>query len=253
MDTDTRRPETTNTELVTLDQDAGIAYVTLNRPQAQNLITHAMMNRLCEALEASSSADVLVLRSSSDDFTLGRDQSERPSGISARDNLGLILEANRLLSEFEGVSVACVRGRALGFGSGIALHCDIVVAADTAVFGFDEILHGFPPLVVMTYLGDYLPRKAATDLLLTGRRVAAMEAQTLGMVSRVVADAQLDSAVASLAKQLSGLDAAALRKGKRFLKDVEGVSPQDRPAYGLQELLNWREQAPAVYRKGSQD
>jgi enoyl-CoA hydratase/carnithine racemase len=115
------------------------------------------------------------------------------------------------------------------------------VAADTAVFGFDEIRHGFPPLVVMTYIGNYLTRKAATDLLLTGRRVAAVEAQALGMASRVVADAQLDAATDSLAKQLSELDAAALRKGKRFLADVEAVPAQDRPAYGLQELLGFRE------------
>jgi enoyl-CoA hydratase/carnithine racemase len=231
----------TDADLVTLDQRGGVSHVTLNRAHAHNLITHAMMKQLCEAFEAARSADVLVVRSSAEDFTLGRDQTERPAGLSARDNLGLILEANRLLTEFEGVSVASVRGRALGFGSGLAVQCDIVVAADTAVFGFDEIRHGFPPLVVMTYIGNYLTRKAATDLLLSGRRVAAVEAQALGMASRVVADAQLDAATDSLAKQLSELDAAALRKGKRFLADVEAVPAQDRPAYGLQELLGFRE------------
>ncbi|HZD65476.1 MAG TPA: enoyl-CoA hydratase/isomerase family protein, partial [Acidimicrobiales bacterium] len=132
------------------------------------------------------------------------------------------------------------RGRALGFGSGLVLHCDLAVAGDTAVFGFNEIAHGFPPLIVESYLARYVGEKAALDLVLTGRPVPAWEARSLGMIARVVPDDQLDAAGAALVERLAGLDQRALRAAKSFLRDVVDVPAEERPTYGLEELLRWR-------------
>ncbi|MBO0826773.1 MAG: enoyl-CoA hydratase/isomerase family protein [Streptosporangiales bacterium] len=227
-------------------RDGTVAYVTLDRPEHSNLVTYAMMTQLVDALTDAASASVIVLAANGQDFTLGRDQSERPTGVSPAEALGRINQVNALLHEFAGVSVALVRGRAVGFGSGVAVNCDITVAATSAVFGFDEIAHGFPPLVVEAYLADYVPRKAALDLVLTGRRVGAEEALALGMVSRVVPDEQLEAAGAELVAGLVAADDRALQRAKSFLAEIGGVPPAERPAYGVTELVAWRAAGESV-------
>lgn len=227
--------------LVLSRQEERVAHVVLDRPEAANLVTYAMMTQLVAALAEAKECDVLVVSANGPDFTLGRDQSERREGVSLQDGLRLILEVNELLRGFDGVSVALVRGRALGFGSGLAMQCDITVASETAVFGFDEMTHGFPPLIVETYLGGYVPRKAALDLVLTGRQVTAAEASAFGMVSRVVPDDELDSVGTALVDQLRSAKPAALRRAKSFLPEIESVPVAERPSYGLSELASWRE------------
>jgi enoyl-CoA hydratase/carnithine racemase len=199
------------------------------------------MLELIDALrEASGTADVLVLSGEGDDFCLGRDQTERPAGVSPQENLSLILDANRAVREFAGISLALVQGRALGFGSGLAMQCDLVIAAETAVFAFDEITQGFPPLLVQSYLLDYVPRRAAMDLVLTGRHVPAAEARDIGMVGRVVPAGELTAAGAALVEELCGLDPAALRRGKDFFAEVVTVPPDERGTYALSTLVQWR-------------
>ena len=227
-------------QLIKSERDGGVVQVTFDRPAARNLVTYEMMGQLIEALRAAKSADVLVIRASGEDFTLGRDQSERPAGVTPAASLERITEVNGLLSALEGVSVAVVRGRALGFGSGLAVQCDITLASDTAVFGFDEIRHGFPPLVVESYLTRYVPRKAALDLVLTGRRIPASEAHALGLVSRVVPDSDLDAAGGALVAGLCAANPSALRRAKGFLAEIDGVPEAERGPYGVRELVSWR-------------
>jgi enoyl-CoA hydratase/carnithine racemase len=231
----------TQTEGVTLAVEGRVATVTIDRPETGNRITRAMMLALSDRLlAAADSADVLVIRASGEDFCLGRDQAERPAGTTPEDNLWLILQANAALDEFPGVSVTVVQGRAHGFGAGLVLHSDIAVAADTAVLRFDEIAHGFPPLIVMSYLADYVPHKHGLDLVLTGRAVPALEAREIGMVSRVVSAGQLDATVDALVASLSEADARALRRAKRFFGELDEVPAAERPRYGLEQLVRWR-------------
>lgn len=230
----------TEESLVAYRRDGAVAYVTLDRAEHANKVTHAMMTQLVDALTDAASASVIVLAADGPDFSLGRDQSERPAGITQADALGLITRVNGLLHGFAGVSVALVRGRALGFGSGVAVNCDITVATESATFGFDEINHGFPPLVVEAYLADYVPRKAALDLVLTGRRVGAEEARALGIVSRVVPDDGLDAAGAEIVAGLVAADDRALQRAKSFLAEIAEVPPAERNAYGVDELVAWR-------------
>ena len=159
------------------------------------------------------------------DLTVGRAKHERVPGVTRTENLSLILRANEALASFPGVSVAVVRGRALGFGTGLALHSDLALAADTAVLGFDELAHGLPPLVVLTYLYRHVTPKVADDLVLTGRRVGAPEALTLGLVSRVVAEADLDDVVARTVAELAGRDPSALRLLKEFGRAHKNTAP----------------------------
>jgi enoyl-CoA hydratase/carnithine racemase len=234
-------PAVAQTDGVTLSVDGRVATVTIDRPETGNRITRAMMLALSDhLLAAADSADVLVLRASGEDFCLGRDQAERPAGTTPEDNLWLILQANAALDEFPGVSVTVVQGRAHGFGAGMVLHSDIALAADTAVLRFDEIAHGFPPLIVVSYLADYVAHKPALDLVLTGRAVPALEARELGMVSRVVPAGELDATADALVASLAAADQRALRRAKRFFGELHDVPVPERPRYGLDALVRWR-------------
>jgi cyclohexa-1,5-dienecarbonyl-CoA hydratase len=122
------------------------------------------------------------------------------------------------------VTIARVHGVCLGGGCELATFCDFVLAAESAKFGQPEIKLGcFPPLALVTFPALAGPR-AALDLILTGRTISAREAQQLGLVSRVVPDAEIDAAVASLLAELRSLSAAVLRMTRRALWQRAGLN-----------------------------
>jgi len=236
----------TNPDPVTLTVTGATARLTLNRPGQGNAIDYATMRAFIAALEEAhvSGAVVLLIAGAGADLTVGRDKGETVPGVSRQDNLRLILRANDLLESFPGISVTAVRGRALGFGAGLALHSDLALAADTAVLGFDELAAGLPPLVVLTYLYRHVHRKTADDLVLTGRRLAAAEARALGLVSRVVPEAGLDTAVARTVDELAGRDPSALRLLKEFAREATSAAPRPPHEFGehaVERLVRWIE------------
>jgi enoyl-CoA hydratase/carnithine racemase len=223
----------------------GIARVTLNRPAEGNLINYATMQAFIAALQAAhdSGASVLLVSGNGAHLTPGRDKKERVPGVTRADNLRLILRANELLTGFPGISVVAVQGEALGFGSGLAVQADLTIAADTAVLGFDELAAGLPPLVVLTYLYRLVSPKAADDLVLTARRLPAAEALSLGLVSRVVAEADLGVTVERTVAELAARDASALRLLKEFSTEAKrpGASRPDFGEHAVQRLVAWIE------------
>ncbi|MBK1787479.1 enoyl-CoA hydratase/isomerase family protein [Prauserella cavernicola] len=207
--------------------DEHLARLRIHNPRNGNRFTAAMMDGLADALRRVESANVavLVLESSGPDFTLGRDQRERVPGLSRRDNLRKILVANELLSTSPAVTISAISGHALGFGTGLALHTDLTVVEDDAVFGFDEIEHGLAPLVVVAYLSRFVPAKIARELVLTGRRVGATEAAALGIVNRVVPKGTLADATQALLDQLGEHDPGVLRLIKDFHTEIRDEPP----------------------------
>ncbi|GAA3848754.1 enoyl-CoA hydratase/isomerase family protein [Streptomyces sedi] len=231
---------------VTLTVTEPLARLTLDRPAHGNALSYAAMLALIEALERAHAADppVLLLTGAGQDLTVGREKAERVPGVSRQENLRLILRANELLRTFPGITVAAVRGRALGFGTGLALHSDLAIAADTAVLGFDELAAGLPPLVVLTYLYRHVHPKAADELVLTGRRLGAAEALNLGLLSRVVAEADLDAVVERTVAELGARSPSALRLLKEFAGRAKSHRPPDPEEFGehaVARLVEWIE------------
>jgi enoyl-CoA hydratase/carnithine racemase len=220
--------------LVQTRLDGRIAHITLDRAEHHNAIDTPMMQALGDALEGlRGNADFVVLRGAGADFSIGRDQHEKIPGQTRRQSLGLAIRVNTLVAGFDGITIAAVRGRAYGFSTGMAMQCDYTIAADTATFGFDEIKHGFPPTIVMTYLSTFLSKKQTLDVLLSGRYVNAPEALGMGMLTRVVADDELDRYVDGLLENLQGRKLAALKRIKSYLVEIERVEPALRPEYAL--------------------
>jgi enoyl-CoA hydratase/carnithine racemase len=227
-------------QLVTLAVDGRVARLALDRGEFGNLITSNMMRQFADALTTAgtSGADILVISSTSADFSLGRDQHEvLPAGVTRADNTKLIVVANDALAEFPGVTISSVRGRAVGFGCGVAVQSDFTVVADTAVLGFDEIRHGLSPGFVMGYLESFVGRKRAVDLITTGRLVPALEAERIGMVSRVVGDDDLEAATDALVATLTATTPELLLRNKRYLHDIRDIHPDQRMNHALDRML----------------
>lgn len=192
----------------------GVARVTIDRPERRNALDGAVLVGLREALAAvrdDGAVRAVVLTGAGDvAFCAGADLAA----------LGHPGELEPLADVFEDLwslgkpSVARVRGYALAGGLGLALACDLVVAADDAVFGTPEIDLGLWPFMVTVPLLRAVAPKRALELMLTGRRVGAVEAERIGLVTRVVPVAELDAAVDELAAALAAKPPGAVRAGR---------------------------------------
>ncbi|MGI8794183.1 MAG: enoyl-CoA hydratase/isomerase family protein, partial [Acidimicrobiales bacterium] len=209
----------------------GIARLTVNRPERRNAlswsVTKELRARVAEA-KADDDVRVLVLTGAGDRaFCAGADL-----GTMADDTAFLDLHDDRgelagLFQDLWGLgkpTVARVRGYAPAGGVGLALSCDFVVAADDATFGTPEINVGLWPYMITVPLVRSMPPKRALELMLTGRRVDAAEADRIGFVTRVVPVAELDSAVDELASTLASKSPAVMRLGRDSFYEVWGKS-----------------------------
>jgi enoyl-CoA hydratase/carnithine racemase len=206
---------------VRLEVSDGVATVTLERPEALNAISTGLAVALAAAVEplaTDPAVRAVVLAGAGDRaFSVGADLKER-AGF---DDHGWFVQREAFRRGFAAVrrcplpTVAAVFGYALGGGAELALACDLVVAADDATFGLPEVRLGLVPAGGGTQLlVRRVGRSAAKDLVLTGRRVDAVEALRLGLADRVVPRAELPAAARGLAAEIAGNAPTAVRLAK---------------------------------------
>jgi enoyl-CoA hydratase/carnithine racemase len=211
-----------------------IATITIDRPERRNALTWAVVVELSEAFTVAKDdpeVRVVVLTGAGEQaFCAGADLAgvlgdgtflERHD---ARGELGRLLATMWALGK---PTVARVRGHALAGGFGLALACDLVVAADDAVFGTPEIDVGMWPMMITVAMQRSMPPKVALELQMTGRRVDAHEGARLGFVNKVVTVEQLDAAVAELAGTLASKSPAIMRLGRDAFYRVLGRNVDD--------------------------
>jgi methylglutaconyl-CoA hydratase len=220
--------------------------ITLNRPQRRNALTSAMIHELTLALRAAedSPCGIVVLRGEGEHFCSGLDLSElramsgRTLEQHQRDSMN-IAELFRTLYSLSLPCIAAVRGFALAGGMGLATLCDFTLAGDDARFGYTEVKIGFVPAIVSSFLLLQLGEKQARDLLLTGRIIDATEAHTLGLTTKVVRAAELDTAVTELSATLLANSPSSMRATKHLLyrQEIERLSRNLRAAVSINAEL----------------
>lgn len=226
---------------VSLTIENRVARLVLARPAAGNAFTTEMLTQFLAAVtRAGSEADILVISSSGEDFSLGRDRQEPKSGAPF-DAFKLIAGVNTGLAGYPGVAVALVRGRAFGFALGMILRSDIAIAAEDARFALDEVRLGIPPMFIMAEILEHLAPKSAADIVLSSREFSAAEAKEMGLVSRVVAADRLQAAGDELVRDLRSRDPAVLVASKRYLGSVRQLPPAARGACALVEQTRFAE------------
>lgn len=199
---------------ILVDDRGPVGRITLNRPDRRNPIGPATCGELVEALGvlgANAEVRVVILTGAGTVFSAGGDLSamQQPSG---GPSAGLV-ELFTTMHELGKPIIAMVNGPALAGGLGLMVACDLVIAADTAVFGTTEIAVGLWPMMITAELTRSIGRKQTLEMMLTGRKILAPEAMACGLVNRVVPLDVLETATMKLANELAERSPAAIRLG----------------------------------------
>jgi methylglutaconyl-CoA hydratase len=220
---------------VLINVASGVLTATLNRSDKRNAIDTAMIDGLLGALERAeldAGVRVVAVRGAGRDFCAGMDLNEL---LASADHT---LEQNRQaalhfaeifvrMHRLPKPVVAVVQGRALAGGCGLATACDLVLAAESAQFGYPEVQRGFVPAIVMTMLRRTVGEKVAFDLAATGRLLNGTEAAAAGLVSRVYEDADFEEQANDVLRTLAEASPSALAFTKQQFYQLDGLSFDD--------------------------
>jgi len=211
--------------------EGGVLTGTLNRPDKKNAIDSPMiddLHALLERAELDAEVRVVAVRGAGKDFCAGMDLHELLASAdrTVEQNRDAALHFGGVFLRMRALPkpvVAVVQGRALAGGCGLATACDLVLAAESAQFGYPEVQRGFVPALVMNLLRRAVGEKVGFDLA-TGRLLAAREAEDKGLVSRVFADDALEGSVAEVLRNLCSISASSLALTKQQFYRLDGIS-----------------------------
>src|ERR1044072_7939091 len=176
--------------------ERAVARITLNRREKRNAWNEAVIAGLKESLRRAADDErvrAIVIAGAGKDFCSGADLAalQQIAQASVDENVEdarSLLELFLLIRQIPVPVVAAVTGRALAGGAGLARACDLVVAAESARFGYPEVKIGFVPAMVMAILRRNVSEKRAFALVTRGAEITAQEAQSFGLVNEIYAD-----------------------------------------------------------------
>jgi enoyl-CoA hydratase/methylglutaconyl-CoA hydratase len=201
------------------DVSDAVATITLDSPHNRNALSRALVTGLFEALEraaADDAARVVVIAATGSVFCSGADLSEAASGSMEQGALEIVRLQRAILTHPKPV-VCRLQGPVRAGGTGIVAAADVVVAAERATFALTEVKLGLAPAAISLTVFQRMTQRAAALTALGGEVFSAQEALEHGLVTRVVADEQLDDAVREVTASLATGAPQGLRETKRLL------------------------------------
>ena len=222
------------TSTLIVAHDGSVVRVTLNRPDVRNAFNEELIAELtawATSIETHSTR-VAVLGGAGKVFCAGADLAwmSKMVGYSHEEN---VRDARALGAMFDALNtlpvplIGRVQGAALGGGAGLAAVCDVVVAADDAVFGFTEAKLGILPAVIAPYTVAKIGQSAARELFLTASKFSAQRAREIGLVHAVVPAADLDATIDAYVHDLLTSGPQAIAAAKTLIGAVAGRSPAE--------------------------
>lgn len=220
-------------EPIVIREDRGDArWLTLNRPEKRNALSDELIAELKAALrEADQDQNIktVAIRGAGSDFCSGADLAalEKMSGASVMDNLADVDSLADLfvtLRELRKPVIAVVHGRALAGGCGLATACDLIIAAESARFGYTETRIGFVPAMVMAILRRNVSEKRAFELVVRGEVIDAGDAARIGLINQVFADGNFEQRSRGYVSEVAAQSASAVQLCKRLLYHQDGMS-----------------------------
>jgi methylglutaconyl-CoA hydratase len=212
--------------------DGPIARITLNRPEKRNALNDELIAALKDTLALAAEEEqvrVVLLTGAGRDFCSGADLAafDRAAEAGVLDHLAT---AHQLADLFLAVRhhpkpiVAAVRGRALAGGCGLATACDLILAAESAQFGYPEVKIGFIPAMVMAILRRSVSEKNAFELLTSGDPIGAVEACRIGLINRAFPDEIFEASVEGYVEALAAKPSSAVSLTKSLLYHIDGMT-----------------------------
>ncbi len=238
-------------QILLTEQKNNIFLITLNRPGNYNALNNALMQELHDALCAFRDNDALhvaVVTGAGKNFCSGADikqfgdvEAQTPAAIAQRAETSM--QVHLLFNQIAKPIITSVRGYVLAGGCGIAMAGDIVIASENAVFGYPEVKRGFVPALVLVNLAKLAGRRFALELLMTGDKIDAATALANGIVTKVVADEELEQKTLAMAEKLAAYSINALSSIKKQFYTALEVS--------LEEGLQLAKQGNIAMRQSS--
>ncbi|HEY7483991.1 MAG TPA: enoyl-CoA hydratase-related protein [Streptosporangiaceae bacterium] len=232
-------------EAVTYEVADHVARITLNRPETRNALNEQMTDELLAAFDHAKADDdvrVIVLTGAGDKaFCAGADlgglarQGGPAVGAEIRDS-----GPYRLFTAFPRLGkpiIARLAGHAVAGGLGLAVSCDLVIAADDVKLGTPEVNVGLWPMMIMAIINRNVPPKQAFKLYYTGQTVSARESVELGLVTEAVPRDRLDARVDELARIIAAKSPIGLRMGRDAFFAIDGLPLDDQVAHLLERLV----------------
>ncbi|MFN2581740.1 MAG: enoyl-CoA hydratase/isomerase family protein [Candidatus Dormibacteria bacterium] len=215
---------------VLYDVEDHVATITLNRPEQRNALGPRALRDLITAFDAAKRDDdvrVVLLTGAGDKaFSAGADLggfAADATELQRHEERGVFVELFLAMQQLGKPIVGCINGHALAGGFGLALSCDLLVAAETAQFGTPEIRVGVWPMMIMSIVVRNIGRKRAMQLFMTGERIDAATARDWGVVNRVVPGAEVREETRSWAVQLTKWSPLIMRLGRNAFYDIDSL------------------------------
>jgi enoyl-CoA hydratase len=209
-------------ELISYTYKEKAAWLTLNRPERLNALSIPLLENLLVLLkkaQADPEARAIVITGAgTKSFCAGADidsfYNESQASIDEHAFRENLLQLFELLMQLGKPTLARVNGYALGGGFGLAMACDLVIASESALFGTPEVQIGLFPMMIMPALFRNTPRKKLLEMMFTGDKISAVEAQKIGMINYAVPSESLDSKVSELLSKITSKSSKTLALGR---------------------------------------
>ena len=223
-----------NVSSLLISTQGPVVTVSLNRPQVRNAFNEDLIAELTAWATSPLSSDVrvAVLRGEGTHFCAGADLTWMSKMVSY-SHAENVRDAKAMAAMFQALDtlpiplIGRIHGAALGGGAGLAAVCDIVVASDTAQFGFTEAKLGILPAVISPFTVAKIGPSAARELFLTGARFGAARAREIGLVHAVCPEAAMDTTIDGYVRELLTSAPGAVSAAKALIAQVAGRTAPD--------------------------
>ena len=254
--------------MLRIEREGAIARVVLDRPEVRNAFNAALIVRLREAFEMlghDHRIRAIVLAGAGKAFCAGADAHWMRASLdlSRQENVADAAAMSRMFRAIDRAPqlvIGRVHGAALGGGAGLAAVCDVVVAAEDAIFGFTETKLGILPAVISPFVLAKIGASHARALALTGQRFDASRARTIGLVHEVVAASGLDDAIDRVLSEIAAASPTAVARAKALFARIaaepydatlqitaEAIADQRTSAEGQDGLRAFLEKRPPAF------
>lgn len=244
-------------ELVLYEVKERIGYITLNRPEKRNALSHELVAGLKQAFnkaENDPDVKVVVLQANGEAFCAGADLAylQQLQKFSFEENLA---DSNHLkelflrIYQLKKVVIAKVQGHALAGGCGLATVCDFVFAVPEAKFGYTEVKIGFVPAIVLVFLIRKIGEKSAKHLLLSGELFQGNDVVSFGLVNQLTTKDKLDETISAFAQKLiKNNSTQSMALTKQMIDQVQSMPLSDALNFAAQ--MNAEARASDDCKKG---
>lgn len=231
-------------ELITVEREGPVATLTLNRPELHNAFNAELIAQLhaaCEELGRDAALRVLLLRGAGPSFCAGADMNWMRASLdySHEENLADAARLDAMLEALDSLPLAVVglaHGASLGGGVGLLACCDLVIATESASFGFTEGRLGLLPAVIGRFVVARIGPGHARALFVSARRFKAPQALQIGLVHEVVPEGELDAAARRYAADLLRCGPQAVAASKALVRAVSKLPPEQARQYAIEAI-----------------